>query len=114
MITINEAITEAQADEMAEREVNKKMDSIKAKAPINTVTISLDEYIRLYTSTENYCRLMALICNLVEPSSYKEMRLKDEDKIIDFISYNEMDVYLTMLQRVDELKAKEEERGEDV
>ena len=49
------------------------------------------------------------------------MRLKDEDKIIDFISYNEMDVYLTMLQRVDELKAKEEElktreeeRGEDV
>ena len=65
MLTIDRAITEAQAEETAEREVNKSMER-NTSAPVNNVTIPLDEYLSLYNSTDKYCRLLALIGGLVE------------------------------------------------
>jgi hypothetical protein len=113
MIRIDDAILEAQADEMAEKEVNNACNCTKKEQIKNTVTLSLEEYVDLYTSTEKYCRLLALICSLAEPATYKDMRLHDEDKILDFINYNEMEVYNMILQRVADQRG-EEERGEDL
>lgn len=102
---IKEALTEAQADEIAEKEVNKSMMEPKVN---NMVTLSLEEYISLYTSAEKYCRLLALVCSLSKPSDYREARLSDENKILDFISYNDLDAYMLIMAHVNELK----ERGE--
>lgn len=113
MVTIDRAIAEAQADEMAEREVNNNMSSGYKNAPTsNSVTISLGEYMSLYNSTDKYCRLLAIIGGLVEYSSYRDdnITLKREDDILSFLKYNEMDVYADMLAHV----LEERERGEDV
>ena len=109
MLTIDRAITEAQAEETAEREVNKTMER-KAPAPVNNVTIPLDEYLSLYNSTDKYCRLLAIIGGLAEYSEYRDdhITLNHEDEILRFLKYNEMDVYAEMLKHVSE------ERGEDV
>ena len=114
MLAIDRAITEAQAEETAEREVNKAMESKaierNTSAPVNNVTIPLDEYLSLYNSTDKYCRLLAVIGGLVEYSEYRDdnITLKHEDDILKFLKYNEMDVYAEMLKHVSE------ERGEDV
>ena len=113
MITIDKAIAEAQADEMAEREVNNNMNSGYKNAPAsNTVTIALDEYISLYNSTDKYCKLLAIISGLAKYSAYRDdnITLKREDDILSFLKYNEMDVYADMLAHV----LEERERGEDV
>lgn len=109
MLAIDRAITEAQAEETAEREVNKTMER-KAPAPVNNVTISLDEYLSLYNSTDKYCRLLAIIGGLVKYSSYRadNITMDNEGEILSFLKYNEMDVYAEMLKHVSE------ERGEDV
>lgn len=111
MVTIDRAIEEAQADEMAEREVNNKMNSGYKNAPAsNTVTIALDEYISLYNSTDKYCKLLAIISGLVKYSAYRNdnIALEREDDILAFLKYNEMDIYAELLKHV------LEERGEGV
>ena len=111
MLTIDRAITEAQAEETAEREVNKAMER-KAPAPVNNVTIPLDEYISLYNSTDKYCRLLGIISGLVRVCAYRtdKIRITDDEEILEFIKYNEMDVYAEMCKHTIE----NEERGEDV
>lgn len=108
MLTIDRAITEAQAEETAEREVNKSMER-NTSAPVNNVTIPLDEYLSLYNSTDKYCRLLAIISGNAEPCPYRtdKMRFTADEEILGFIKYNEMDVYAEMLKHVSE------ERGED-
>ncbi len=109
MLAIDRAITEAQAEETAEREVTKSMER-NTSAPVNNVTIPLDEYLSLYSSTDKYCRLLALIGGLVESCVYRDdkIRITDGDEILKFLKYNEMDVYAEMIKHVSE------ERGEDV
>ena len=79
-------------------------------APVNNVTIPLDEYLSLYNSTDKYCRLLAIIGGLVKYSSYRvdNITMDNEVEILNFLKYNEMDVYAEMLKHVSE------EMGEDV
>ena len=111
MLTINEAITEAQAEEMAEREVNNNMGDGYKNAPLNNmVTISLDEYLSLYNSTDKYCRLLALIGRIIEPCSYTNagMRIVYSEEILSFLKYNELEVYADMLKHIEDLKGGED------
>lgn len=112
MITIDKAITEAQAEETAEREVKNFMERTTPAPVKNMVTIPLDEYMSLYNSTDKYCRLLAIIGGLVEPCAYRsdKMRITDDEEILEFIKYNEMDVYAEMRKHTIE----NEERGEDL
>lgn len=110
---IDDAINEALADEQAEREVKRAMESkvpYSAKPPVNnTVTIPLDDYLSLYCSTEKYCRLLALIAGMVEPCTYSDgIRLKNSESILEFLKYSEFDVYAGLLEHV------EKERGGDL
>ena len=108
MLAIDRAITEAQAEETAEREVNKTMER-KAPAPVNNVMIPLDEYLSLYSSTDKYCRLLALIGGVVESCEYRDdkIRITDGDEILKFLKYNELEVYTDMLAHLNK-------GGEDV
>ena len=102
MLTIDKAITEAQAEEMAEKEVNEATTRAYKNAPVsNMVTISLDEYLSLYMSMEKYCRLLSLISGIVEPSDYFGVRLNNANEILDFVKYNELDLYVEILKHAE-------------
>ena len=119
MLAIDRAITEAQAEETAEREVKRNMER-NTPAPVNNVTISLDDYLNLYNSTDKYCRLLAIISGIVEPCTYSDgMRLSNSEEILDFIKFNEMHVYADMLTYTTKIRNEkrdenDEKRGEDV
>ena len=115
MITISEAITEAQADEMAEREVNSAMEDINVREEKNDVeestkvTISLAEYLFFKDAVHDLNRLVGIIADNVRACTYTsdKIRLANAEEILSYFKYTKPSIF-------EVFKSMAEERGEDL
>ena len=115
MITISEAITEAQADEMAEREVNSVMEDINVREEktdveeSTKVIISLADYLFFKDAVHDLSRLLDIITDNVRACTYTsdKIRLANAEEIISYLKYARPALF-------EAIKRIAEERGEDL
>ena len=103
---ITEEIKEAIIEE------NKAKDNQLNYLKTNTITLPLEEFMRLYNSADELAKLLSIIFSNLERSTYRDLgvRLKDEDKLLEFIANYEPCVFQQVLAEI--LKGNKEEDEE--
>lgn len=108
LVGIEEEIKKAIEEEQRAKDnkVTEKPNYLKS----NMVSIPLEEFIRLYNSADELARLLSIIFSNLEKSTYRDLgvRLKDEDKLLEFIANYEPCMFQSVLAEILD-KNKEEE-----
>ena len=93
-------IVEEIAEAIKEENKGEVKESNYLKA--NTVTLPLEEYLRLYNSSEEYSKTLSLIFTSLKPSKYDKLGvcLKDDQKILEFIANNNPCIFKSVLEDI--------------
>ena len=104
---IEKAIEEEQRAK--DNKVTEKPNYLKS----NMVTLPLEDYIKLYNSAEELAKLLSIIFSNLEKSTYRDLgvRLKDEDKLLEFIANYEPCMFQQVVNDI--LREKEEVEEEE-
>lgn len=108
LVGIEEEIKKALEEEQRAKDnkATEKSNYLKS----NMITLPLEDYIKLYNSAEELAKLLSIIFSNLEPSTYRDLgvRLKDEDKLLEFIANYEPCMFQSVLAEILD-KNKEEE-----